>query len=790
MLFNSHLFIFLFLPITLLGYFILNHFRRYNLAKCFLIAMSLWFYAYFNISYLWIILVSLAVNYICHVGILTIFSSSRKISEEIPEVRLQPVARKAYLVVGIVINLGLLFYFKYFNFFVDNLNALFHTSFVLQKIVLPLGISFFTFQQLGFLIDTGRGEVKRQSLVDYALFVTFFPQLIAGPIVNHEEMLPQFQNPALKRPNAENLYIGSRNFILGLAKKVLLADVFGQAVQWGYEHYTLLHGPGVVLVLLFYTFQIYFDFSGYCDMARGIGYLFNIELPVNFFSPYKAVNFVDFWKRWHRTLTRFLTKYLYIPLGGSRKGETHTYLNIFLVFLASGIWHGAGYTFMFWGILHGILYVLTRIYEKYIKGNLGFSKDGKLGGLRKALAVTLTFVGINITWLFFRAESLSQAFTLLAGLGNWGGAGGILEVSSFFVLPEMKFVLSLMNRTASVKVSFAAMLGFCLLLSGMVGLVILVDPFFQYHKPLPGFHYVIDNQLSQNAGMIKHFEYDSVILGSSMTVNFDTDLINALLDLKTIKLSVNAAYPKDIDTMLSLIHRRYENLNTVFLGIDPHNYTAEPGITAYPYPEYLYDTNLLNDCNYLLNKEVLCEYVLLPQTQKNSTKLNEIFWNWPNMLYGREVIEQSYTPPILTDASIPEDAFYERTAYNMENYILPYIREMEDTQFVVFFPPYSILYWYNQMAEGSIAARMRQIEQLTGELLSYPNVRVFYFQNDYAYITDYDNYCDYTHYRHEMNDYMTECFKTGEYELTKENYKAVLQEAKEWFLTFDYKNCW
>lgn len=424
--------------------------------------MSLWFYAYFNISYLWIILVSLTVNYICHVRILEVSSCLGKTSGEASEERLSSVKAKVCLAAGVIFNLGLLFYFKYLNFFIDNINAVFHTSMVFKQIMLPLGISFFTFQQLGFLIDTKRGEVGRQSIMEYALFVTFFPQLIAGPIVSHSEMLPQFRNPDRKRLNAGNLYLGFRIFTLGLAKKVLLADIFGQAVQWGYEHYSLLHGPGAALLMLFYTFQIYFDFSGYCDMARGIGYLFNIELPVNFFSPYKAVNFVDFWKRWHMSLTRFFTKYLYFPLGGSRRGTVRTYLNIFLVFFVSGIWHGAGYTFIFWGILHGILNVVTRIYDKHIKKAFLFSENGRFAGVRKVLAVSITFIGINITWVFFRADSLTQAFTLLVGLFNWGDTSGVLELSSFFLLPEMKFVLEMLNLSVSVKASLAAMTGYCL----------------------------------------------------------------------------------------------------------------------------------------------------------------------------------------------------------------------------------------------------------------------------------------------------------------------------------------
>lgn len=329
-----------------------------------------------------------------------------------------------------------------------------------------------------------------------------------------------------------------------------------------------------------------------------------------------------------------------------------------------------------------------------------------------------------------------------------------------------------------------------ILLLCTAGLVILVDPFFQYHKPISSFHYVIDNQLSQNAGMIKHFDYDSVILGSSMTLNFDTDLFAETLNLNTLKLSVNAAYPKDIHTMLSLVHKRHENLHTVFLCIDPSTYHAEPEITAYPYPEYLYDENLFNDVYYLFNKDVLLDYILKPQILKQDTRLNEVYWSWPYMTYGKEAIAKTYTAPDITDSLLAEDAYLENTIYNMDTYILPYIEQMEETQFVVFFPPYSILYWYNRMAEGSIDAYMAEIEQITEMLLAYPNVKVYYFQNNYDYITNFDNYCDYTHYNHDMNDYMMECFADDRHQLTKDNYQEILQDMREWLHSFDYENCW
>lgn len=329
-----------------------------------------------------------------------------------------------------------------------------------------------------------------------------------------------------------------------------------------------------------------------------------------------------------------------------------------------------------------------------------------------------------------------------------------------------------------------------LLLSLTAGLVIAVDPFFQYHKPLPFLNYCIDNQLSQNPGMIKTFDYDSVILGSSMTVNFDTDLFKETMDLNTIKLSVNAAYPKDIDTMLSLIQRRHENMNTVFIGIDASTYFAEPDVTAYPYPSYLYDDNVFNDVSYLFNKDVILSYILKPQIQKISTSLNQVYWSWPYMQFGKEAIAQTYTPPEITGDKLPCDIYLENTIFNMQNYILPHIEKMEDTQFVVFFPPYSILYWYNRAAEGSTEAYMAEIEKITEMLLQYPNVKVFYFQDNFEYITDFEHYCDYTHYNHDMNDYMTRCFADGTHELTKDNYKQLLQEMQEQLLSFDYENCW
>lgn len=446
MLFNSYIFIFVFLPIAIIGYFGLNKIKKYIPAKFFLVGMSLWFYAYFNLEYLWIILASIAVNYCCHRLML------------LRNLESKPGVQKGVFIVGLLVDIGLLFYYKYFNFFIDNINSVFKMSIQVETILLPLGISFFTFQQIAFLVDTKRGKVNRQPLCDYMLFVTFFPQLIAGPIVSQDEMLPQFRNHELKKLNAQNLYVGLRIFILGLSKKILIADLMGQAVQWGYEHVSLMHGSGAALLILLYTLQIYFDFSGYCDMARGIGYMFNINLPVNFNSPYKAKNIIEFWNRWHMTLTRFFTGYLYIPLGGNRKGNLRTYINILIVFFISGIWHGAGYTFIVWGLLHGLINVGTRIFHKYKER---FNYPGKNNALcskiREVLAMVATFVCINLLWVFFRAESLTQALTLIAQLFDVRNSSGVGELASLFITSEVWYIFKIFKIEGMIWANYLPM---------------------------------------------------------------------------------------------------------------------------------------------------------------------------------------------------------------------------------------------------------------------------------------------------------------------------------------------
>lgn len=404
MLFNSYIFVLAFLPIVLIGYFGLNHFHKYGAAKVFLILASLFFYGYFNWWYLLIIVSSVGFNYL--------------FSQLMLNDKTKDGVRKVIFATALTLNIGSLFFFKYYDFFISNVNALFKTDWPLLHIILPLGISFFTFQQLSYVIDSYKRDknIKQYNFLDYALFVTYFPQLIAGPIVTHDEMVPQFADISKKKFNYDNFAKGLYAFALGMGKKVIIADSFGLLVDAGFADVSKLGTVNALLVMLAYTFQIYFDFSGYCDMATGIGKMMNIDITMNFNSPYKAININDFWKRWHITLTRFFTRYVYIPLGGNRKGTVRTYVNIMIVFLVSGIWHGANWTFIAWGLLHGIALVLTRVLDKatgiYSKHN---SKAVN------AISWIITFAFVNLAWVIFRADSSAQAVEFFEQLVNFTG---------------------------------------------------------------------------------------------------------------------------------------------------------------------------------------------------------------------------------------------------------------------------------------------------------------------------------------------------------------------------------
>lgn len=441
MLFNSYIFILFFLPLALCGYYLLHFFHKETWAYLELAGMSLWFYGFFNPGYLLIIGSSILVNY----GLSLVF---RKREER--------ALRKIALTLGLFFNFGLLFYFKYFDFFLENVNTLFRQNFALRYIVLPLGISFFTFQQVSFLLDSYRGETGECSLLEYTVFVTFFPQLVAGPIVLHHELLPQIQKKENHRLDQEWLAKGLMIFSVGLFKKVILADTLGKAVTWGFGMVDALSSMEAWIVMLSYTFQIYLDFSGYCDMALGIGKMFHIDLPMNFNSPYKAFSIVEFWKRWHITLTRFLRQYIYFPLGGSRKGELRTYGNILLVFLASGLWHGANWTFILWGLLHGIANGLNRKFAACWER------------MHVVMQWGMTFLFLNVTWVIFRADSISQAGKFLRKIVGMQSFSVREELLECFELPEFIFLLQRFHLEGSLSnirgLIMIFMLIFCLIL--------------------------------------------------------------------------------------------------------------------------------------------------------------------------------------------------------------------------------------------------------------------------------------------------------------------------------------
>ena len=382
MLFPSFTFILAFLPVTAILYFLLGKYSR-NAARIWLLAASFVFYSWFNHTYFLILLGSILGNYL--------FASV-----------LWKHRSKITLIIGIVLNILLLGYFKYCDFFIENINAALDLSIPFQKIILPLGISFFTFQQISFLHSVySRSLKERYSFLTYATFVSFFPQLIAGPIVLPDEMMPQFDKPDSLKVNAQNISTGLFVFALGLSKKILLADFFAETADAGFA----AGANGALLdswlTALAYTFQIYFDFSGYCDMAIGIALIFNIRLPENFNSPYRSGNIAEFWRKWHITLGRFLMTYIYFPIGGSKAGKFRTCCNLMITFLISGLWHGASWLFVLWGAVHGIALVIQRVWSKMLNLTMP-AVCGKM----------LTFLFVCLAWILFRAENMTQAKAL------------------------------------------------------------------------------------------------------------------------------------------------------------------------------------------------------------------------------------------------------------------------------------------------------------------------------------------------------------------------------------------
>ncbi|MDO6766030.1 MBOAT family protein [Agarivorans sp. 1_MG-2023] len=427
MLFNSEAFLFAFLPFTLIAFFLISKYLGYSFAKFWLVSASLFFYGFWNPNYLVLIVSSVVLNFYLSRCILV--SSGRR--------------RKFWASIGVVSNLLVLSYFKYMDFIIININGVLGLDFGVMNIVLPLAISFFTFQQISFLLDSYSEKVSEQSFLNYVLYVTFFPQLIAGPIVHHSEIMPQFSQHFRRKVNWKNVNLGMLLFSIGLFKKVVLADTFSVWADTGFAQPETLRMISAWQSSLSYTLQLYFDFSGYADMAIGIALMFNIQLPLNFNSPYKSLSIKDFWRRWHMTLSRWLRDYLYIPLGGNRHGSALATRNVIITFLLGGLWHGAAWTFVVWGGMHGVALAIHRVWE-----STGIK-------MPKLFAWILTFVFINVTWVLFRASDLTDAGLILKVMFNVNQFGADVE----FIRTSLALSGSLLILPAGIQ---PAWISFCI----------------------------------------------------------------------------------------------------------------------------------------------------------------------------------------------------------------------------------------------------------------------------------------------------------------------------------------
>lgn len=439
MLFNSYEFIFFYLPIVFFGFFRIARSSR-RIAALWLALVSLVFYGWWNPKFVVLLLLSIAFNYAMAyvVGHLLVF-------------RGEVIRAKTLLVAAIIVNLTLLGYFKYANFFIGSINHLVGTEWSLSVIILPLGISFFTFTQIAFLVDTYRGIAREYDFIHYVLFVTYFPHLIAGPVLHHKQMMPQFNGVDTYQIDFKNIAIGLTLFTIGLTKKTLLGDniaPFANAVFGGAHNNVSIGFFEAWAGVLAYTLQIYFDFSGYSDMALGLSLFFNIYLPFNFDSPYRTANIIDFWRCWHMTLSTFLKEYVYIPLGGSRLGVKRQCANVLATMVLGGLWHGASWTFVMWGGLHSIFLIVNHAWRSMIK-QFGY-EFRNANSLYKVTSWAINFSCIMFAWVFFRAETFGDAFIVIRGLIGLNGIS----------IPESILNISMLNEIVESNKMHVTLAGF------------------------------------------------------------------------------------------------------------------------------------------------------------------------------------------------------------------------------------------------------------------------------------------------------------------------------------------
>ena len=510
--FNSFNFILIFMPVLLIFWNLLNRAKKYIWADIFLTAMSLFYYYTFGAAFLLVFAGSMAVNYLLSY-LIERFSSSKKI----------------FGIIGVVFNLSLLFYCKYLGFFADNINALLHLDLSVKEILMPIGISFFTFGQISFIVDRAKGEAPHYPFISYALYMSYFPKLIQGPIAFHKEMIDQFNDRSKRRFDADLFARGLMSFIIGLAKKVILADTLALCVDYGFHYTYFLDTLTVIVVMLAYTFQIYLDFSGYCDMAQGVSMMLGFRLPDNFNSPYKAKTAKELWQRWHMTLSRFFVKYVYIPLGGSRKGKVRTVLNVLIVFTLSGLWHGAGWTYICWGLMQGLLVVWDDLgivgvkdpRDKKSKGNSALSssegtdiegtnkektgiegigkertekelteieqtekrqtkkeqkekyllRDKPLITVPAAFTTAMTFIMFVVSLVFFRSQDMTYAMQMFKRLFFWTYPGFLYRTASQLEIAENyvpRQLLSILGVEQGERIVYMATLIILLVVSAFI----------------------------------------------------------------------------------------------------------------------------------------------------------------------------------------------------------------------------------------------------------------------------------------------------------------------------------
>ncbi len=465
MSFNSFSFILIFLPVVLIGWYGFNLIEKKKLADIFLIAASLVLYGLFSIKFVIVLFISCLLTYIVSK---LLFENKGK--------------KEIFLACGIFVNLGLLGYFKYTNFFLSNVSAVIGKEIPSLELILPIGISFYVFSQIAFLVDTYRFsegkddefDMSSVSLIEYILYITYFPKIIQGPIALPGEMISQFRDDEKRKPKAENFRKGIELFVIGLSKKVLLGDNLAKIADYGFHYTYYMDTLTGILVLVSYAFQLYFDFSGYCDMAEGVSLMLGIELPRNFNSPYKAISVRNLWQRWHMTLTRFFVRYVYIPLGGSKKGKVRTALNVLIVFILSGFWHGAGWTYICWGLVMGIMVVWDDLGIAAVSGDIKkhyLLREKPLLIIPQKIGEILTFCMFLVSLVFFRSQDMIYAiqyFKLLL-IPTWPGF--MYKTSKVLDIPENYMIITASNLYAADFTKMVYLISWIILL--VISLIVI-----------------------------------------------------------------------------------------------------------------------------------------------------------------------------------------------------------------------------------------------------------------------------------------------------------------------------